>query len=858
MKSQKSILHYISCLAIPGYIIPVLAACMLTLISCTDDDILDKPATGEKAIRFELTTVSFGTRSGAYTRRGGAICLKSDDTKLYLNPTVTSGINVRNITETNTRSSSTTSSTIEDFGVFATTADGGEYMNNVKITRSNGWAPEQEYLWPGKESLTFTAYSPYGIVSEDIDGNKIINYTTPEAVTDQQDILWATQTTAETSPCQLSFNHALSAIRFVTGAEMTPCTVKRISISGIPSQGILNISDGIWSAVSTPADYSVEPAKSSLTAAEGGQYVPEGTPITADDETFLMIPGIMPENATVTLTIEIDGKEYNFTASIGKQEWPEGSTVTYRLSAKPETDRLILDVLGTFETPYPGQTVPFQVKSCFINETGDSVPVSWKAEFIDGDGNVIDTPEWIKEFPASGQGLDYMKAVTKMQKLTFTKLSEESQKLQNTPDINITSGQTPYNLSNTNGGKEIQNTANCYVVNAPGKYSFPLVYGNAIKNGTDNKAAYTSSSHNRYALKTFVNHLNNEITSPYIYENQGCGNPVDAVLVWEGRLDLIRNVTLNADHTISFEVPAESIRQGNAIIALRDKNGTVMWSWNIWVTDYVPGTELASYTVSGTTYKYYPRNVGRIMGGDITVFPHCEATVRFTQTGAIPEGMEPLTTAVVLNQTGITTETVDCYNFYQWGRKDPIKSQLNEWFDSEHYEIKSLRTASMQTSETGNNFISVFIQNPAVFFTGTHDYPFPYTNLWDSSLSATSVKTIYDPCPVGSKVPYGNGLIDLIKNTPEFAAAVNGTHVMGLYFPIDNGAKIFFPELGYRSGQLGGEVGGYAANGTIWLAQPAGGTLGQKEAGSIVMDNNSARQQHNPRLHGFGVRPVME
>ncbi len=42
----------------------------------------------------------------------------------------------------------------------------------------------------------------------------------------------------------------------------------------------------------------------------------------------------------------------------------------------------------------------------------------------------------------------------------------------------------PYNLANqTNGGAKVENTANCYVVNAPGYYSFPMVYGNAIKNG---------------------------------------------------------------------------------------------------------------------------------------------------------------------------------------------------------------------------------------------------------------------------------------------------------------------------------------------------------------------------------------
>ncbi len=832
---------------------------LLMCASCADDNMLNVDVSSSKTIQFDVSAVSFTSQTGPASRYGESVCLEGDEATLYLSPIITPRTDSKGTPTISGRSSIVNGSTIDDFGVIAYTSTGGLYMNDVKVTRANGWAPEKEYLWPGKEKLTFSAYSPYGIVREDAEGNWIVDYTTPDDVKDQTDLLWATQTTADASPCHLSFNHALCAVRFVTGAKMTPCTVKNITISGIPSVGILDISTGTWSNVSAPASYSIAPANSILTPSDGGDYVTPGTPITAEDETFLMIPGVMPDDATITLTIDVNGKESTFTASIAGQQWPQGSIVSYRLSATPESNQLILDVLGTFETPYPGQTVPFQVKSCYLNESGDSIPVSWKAEFVDEDGQVIDMPEWVQYFPTTGNGLDYTKAVTKMQKLTFTKLSAESQKLQDTPDVNTTSGMKPYNLSNPTGGSAIMNTANCYVINAPGIYSLPLVYGNAIKDGADNKSAYTSTSHNRYALKTFVNNLGNPITSPFIYENQGCSNPADAVLMWEGRLDLIRNVTLNPNHTITFEVPAESIRQGNAIIALRDKNGTVMWSWNIWVTDYVPGTELASETVSGHTYSFYPRNVGRIMGGDITVFPHCQTHVRFTQVGEIPDGLEPLSTTILLNQTGITTETVDCYNFYQWGRKDPIKSSMNEWFDSDHYEIKKFRTEDLSSQVAGDNdFLSEFIKHPDVFFTGSHEYVFPYTNLWDSSLSATSQKTIYDPCPVGAKVPYGTGLLAVINLPAEYGEALTGTHSKGIYFTLSDGSKMFFPELGYRSGMLGAEVGGYGINGTIWLAQPAAGNTGRIEAGSIIMDASSVHQQHNPRLHGFGVRPVME
>ena len=78
-----------------------------------------------------------------------------------------------------------------------------------------------------------------------------------------------------------------------------------------------------------------------------------------------------------------------------------------------------------------------------------------------------------------------------------------------------------YDLS-TFGGDESQNTANCYIVNAPGTYKLPLVYGNAIKDGTDNTTTYTKAAEDVDGIKDFVNHLDNVISNPYIYNNDGC------------------------------------------------------------------------------------------------------------------------------------------------------------------------------------------------------------------------------------------------------------------------------------------------------------------------------------------------
>lgn len=129
MKSH--IVHYISFLPV------ALVACLL-LSSCSDDYLYDRKHGEDSRIRFDLSTVAFGTRSGANRSVGGAIRMDSGDSILYLNPEITPGITVKGGVVKTTRSSSVDSSTIEDFGVYAETVNGDVYMDNVEVTRVNG------------------------------------------------------------------------------------------------------------------------------------------------------------------------------------------------------------------------------------------------------------------------------------------------------------------------------------------------------------------------------------------------------------------------------------------------------------------------------------------------------------------------------------------------------------------------------------------------------------------------------------------------------------------------------------------------------------------------------------------------
>ncbi|MDE5843849.1 MAG: fimbrillin family protein [Muribaculaceae bacterium] len=854
----------------------IIGSGIIMLTGCNDNT-FEPVNTDEQTIRFEVETNGkndWQSRSSNQSLRRdlpSALALKSDEQTFYLVPEIS-----LNSDKPESRGSLTSNDNISSFGVFAAyrsdnqTLDelSPDYMYNLEITASNNWMPTSEYMWPGSGNLHITAYSPFTATVNESGitrlpaltdkGELTMQYIVPATVSNQIDLMTATPTDASSSPCKLQFNHVLTSIKFETGAEMYPVTIEKIEISGVANEGTLNLETSKWSDITGEASFSVEPAKE-LTAADGSQYVAPNTPLTNADETFILIPQSLKEGALLSITLNYQGKESTFTTSLEGITWEEGTTVTYHLSINPVKETLVLDVNGDFNTKYTGETIGFTVKSNYTNGV-DSVPVKWIAEFIDNSGNVIDRPAWITNFTMNGNGDTNGKVVTQMQDFVFVEISKESQKLQDAADINISSGFNPYNLSSSTGSPVVENTANCYIINAPGTYSLPLVYGNAIKNGSTNSDAYTVSTHARYMLTSFLNNFNQTITDPYIYNNQGC-DPDSAYMVWEDRLNLVRNVKLSDDKkTITFDVPHNSIRQGNAMIAIRDKDMNILWSWHIWVTDYKPDTNLIRID-TGTSVSYiFHRNIGQLMGDDITNFKPCSVKIRFTQTD-VPHGLEPQTKIVELNQSGTVIKTEDCFTYYQWGRKDPIMANVTQWYDGNNQEITQLPTKSIDSElPAGEPLLVEYINTPMTFWTAAHNYIFNYVNLWNIHNSRTeTTKTIYDPSPIGYKVPLGNDFDYLIQHaTFEYVPTTTATEKEGIYITTPDGDKIHLPLLGYRSGATASEVG----KGLMSESWYSSSSNGRVEAYAMVISLNNgnvmAQRTTEPRTHALGVRPVKE
>lgn len=853
---------------------PLLSAALLaSLASCSDDEF--DSLQSERAIRFKVSATEAWSRSANDSENGNTgslatVTLDAEGRKLYLIPEVTAGIDNASALS---RSESVTNANISDFGIYASTDNGAGsyYMDNVEVTKNNNWAPQKEYLWPGHGTLHINAYSPYR--SEADSGNGItalaasdatttpkIGFTVPEEVENQFDLLWATPRDASTSPCEMTFNHALAAVRFVTGTEMMPCTVKSITIGGLLSTGTLNLENGAWTDTAGEASYTAT-VNAALSAAAGQEYVEPGISITDAAGTFMLLPQQLGDNAAVTMVIEYDGSEIVYTSSLSGQTWKAGNTYTYHLSANPSIDRFVITVDSPIVFNYTGGTGSFEVKSIresMTNGVLTTTETPWIAECVDSDGNVIDTPAWISSMTSAGEGSGEYSASTRMVEPTFVQMSQPTRYLRQQPEVG--SASSPYNLSNSSGAPTVENTANSYVINAPGTYSIPLVYGNAIKNGADNTAAYVPTR----TAAPFVNHLGNRIKRPYIYDNEGCDNPKEAVLVWEGRLNMIHNLHLSADgKSIVFEIPRAYIRQGNAVVGVTDASGNIMWSWQLWVTDYVPGDNMCRMTYNGTDFEIMPYNMGYVVGGDETDFASSSVQVRFTQKPA--DGSEGNSVTVTIEQTGKHIITPDCYSFYQWGRKDPMISGIKEWYYNDHTEITEIdtRIPTMEGSKISEDFDMQCVLHPQVFWVaGSVEPTFRYTNNWNLGSSTRRVKTVYDPCPAGFMVP-GNEFMALRDlNSDNFSYILSGgiSDPAGFDVVCSDGQKLFFPALGYRSGNSGHETVSDGAGGSLtamWTSH-----ANTREASGLVLDHNNDKVSHNlpsdPRLEAFAVRPIRE
>ncbi len=345
-----------------------LAACLL-LFSCSGDDLADygsanggkhsdnicfSISAADKAMAKGASLADSSKAAGEYTAARFVMRSPDTDDTLCVQTVISDGINVTSFEggAAATRGVPVTSlETYDSFHVQAHCTDNGtpvsQFYMDDNATKSDGtvWSTSQVCYWPGENrTLQFFAWAPANAAFTATPGSPestTFEYEVPALAADQKDIVVAT-----TDPyvgnyeqqVPLTFKHILTAVKFETGSQMQPGTIKSVALKGVKKSGTYtafptgNTGEGTWTLNDATADYTQELNKTT-TGAET-----DGTAVTTKEGTFMMLPQTLPDGAEVEVVFQdgTSGQERTMSASIAGTQWPQGKTVTYKLSITPE------------------------------------------------------------------------------------------------------------------------------------------------------------------------------------------------------------------------------------------------------------------------------------------------------------------------------------------------------------------------------------------------------------------------------------------------------------------------------------------------------------------------------------------
>ena len=319
--------------------------------------------------------------------------------------------------------------------------------------------------------------------------------------------------------------------------------------------------------------------------------------------------------------------------------------------------------------------------------------------------------------------------------------------------------------------------ANCYIISEPGTYKFITLKGNSemtVGNVASSEILWES-------FGTATAPAMNELISKACYQNGYIG----------------------------FEVP-EDYKEGNAVIAARDAEGTILWSWHIWLTDQP--AEQVYYNDAGTMMD---RNLGA--------------------TSATPGDVGAL---------GL---------MYQWGRKDPFLGASSILWNN--IAKSTITWPSVLKSDSLIGTIEYAIAHPTTFIIANEmNLDWNYTD--SPSIDETrwtrldSPKSVYDPCPSGWRVPDGgqDGLWGRAYGPAKEITGTYDTENQGINYSslLGDDDIIWYPASGMRRYE-DGRLYLTGTNGYYWSSTNSG----IYAYGFYIKE--SGRTHHGSSQHGRGL-----
>lgn len=373
-----------------------------------------------------------------------------------------------------------------------------------------------------------------------------------------------------------------------------------------------------------------------------------------------------------------------------------------------------------------------------------------------------------------------------------------------------------------------EETANCYMISAPGTYSF---HATVIGNGQDGI-----------------------ISGAGFHTETATISPKSVELLWQDTPGFITVVSLEngiVNYTAGGNV-------GNAQIAVKDSDGTILWSWHIWGTGDTAVENEVYTNQAGATFTVMDRNLGQLKTVKSSVFPNDGSMYRASDNTLVSDLAEEL------QPTYYST----CY---QWGRKDPIPTspvyydlngnKIGDIVDSYPVHVASSEEeASIPYSiKNPDKLIYASTLNSADWLATVNQYlwgdnnPSTLYDWWsDGQLtnegagsSWSNQKSIYDPCPAGYRVANKwtfTGFVASSQGSSSFSSSdvsaealtnyikcLTTTYLHGTttryvpvfchgYFFLKNGSDTegsYYPMTGYRNGTNGASVGA-GTQGYVW------------------------------------------
>ena len=903
---KKNIFHY----ALSACVVGGMA---LSFASCSDDDLAsNQGGSNEALVRFSVKDVQSeaiargvamtrgaitpglankdlaGQKLAAHSNRNLDVCL-IETTVEGINPVKADARTRANIettiggdfSSTGIRGVAATSIlTTPEWFKAAKTKSNGELYTPIRWSFAQPWA-RFFAVYPSKDSYSKLTINDMAST----DNAPSVDFTVEPNVRDQKDFMTACTgevhyaTQGEQPTTNLDFRHALTAIRFAVGQNLSwNKTIDKVEIRNAIMKSKYKLSNefngtgatwdntGATRGTATLSGLSVNTSSNPNVTIMGN---------TGDNFTFYMIPQVLTGNSVTAYVHFTDNTE--ITATL-KGEWKAGTTRTYKLSQTNSNWNYVLTATDPSRAAkYDETTSQAYTITSYRENGGTRQAVAWKVIGYSVDNGTTWTtnkPAWLTSLSKeNGDGAPYS---AEAGTATLTKdvtdlLAKRNKALKEATALGTA---TPYDLS-TKGGSVSRSTANSYVISAPGHYRIPLVYGNAIENGSTNANAYTShaAAGNSYVLYNFKDHNNQNITDPWIEKtNGGANNGVDgAEVVWADAADLVHLSSTPISHDASgnafldFEVTAADIQSGNAVVAVK-KGGTVVWSWHLW---FAPKDALDKIEVTNhQNVKYYFTK--ETLGWKPTQWSGSTydkaRTVKVKVVQTIKNGGVAQETVINITQNpgnvkkGATT-------LYQFGRKDAFPG----------VDASDLAANSHFTQNAGDNMtIMNNIQNPDKFYINGSSMStnYGYYNLWSADNTVTGsynqgndnpvVKTVYDPCPVGFKMPANNAFTGFTADGQNGGTMnVDGTddaqtysNNFGYNFWTNSSktATIYFPASGYRL-YSDGSLGGVGYDGCYWSAVPddtGSGCLLYFHSGNVYPLLVSFRP------YGYAARPVSE